>query len=267
MADKTINYNLTKPSGDDFYDINVHNENMDIVDAELKNLSDEVASHTHTANSLMVKSIGGGTDIKEYDDLNSYKIVGNYICGLTATAQTLSNCPVTSAFVLTVGYGNGTTQYLYQEITHFLTGVKYYRAYSVGEKTWNDWKSTYTTANKPTVADITGASQIVTGSYVGNGKAGSANKNVLSFSFTPKYLYIYCPDHIDSEYYDATFLYGCSNAFVHGRRTGFSGYQDGSTVTVTWASNSVSWYYTDSSNSGASQLNESGYTYYYVAIG
>lgn len=36
MADKTINYGLTKPTLEDFYDVNVQNENMDIIDQELK---------------------------------------------------------------------------------------------------------------------------------------------------------------------------------------------------------------------------------------
>ena len=36
MAEKTTNYNLTKPGLDDFYDINVPNANMDIIDEELK---------------------------------------------------------------------------------------------------------------------------------------------------------------------------------------------------------------------------------------
>lgn len=35
MADKTINYGLTKPKPEDFYDIDVQNENMDIIDAAL----------------------------------------------------------------------------------------------------------------------------------------------------------------------------------------------------------------------------------------
>lgn len=36
MADKTTHYGLTKPLPEEFYDINVHNENMDIIDDELK---------------------------------------------------------------------------------------------------------------------------------------------------------------------------------------------------------------------------------------
>lgn len=41
MASKTTNFNLTKPSADDFYDIGVHNDNMDIIDAEMKRMDDE----------------------------------------------------------------------------------------------------------------------------------------------------------------------------------------------------------------------------------
>ena len=40
MANKTTNYNLTKPLPEEFYDINVHNENMDIIDEQLKRLSE-----------------------------------------------------------------------------------------------------------------------------------------------------------------------------------------------------------------------------------
>jgi hypothetical protein len=36
MANKTKNYNLTKPTQDEFYDIEVQNSNMDTIDSELK---------------------------------------------------------------------------------------------------------------------------------------------------------------------------------------------------------------------------------------
>lgn len=38
MSSKTTNLNLTKPSEDEFYDINVQNENMDIIDREINGL-------------------------------------------------------------------------------------------------------------------------------------------------------------------------------------------------------------------------------------
>lgn len=45
MATKTTNYGLTKPEGSDFYDIDVHNENSDIIDAQLKKLYDAKTDH------------------------------------------------------------------------------------------------------------------------------------------------------------------------------------------------------------------------------
>ena len=36
MATKTTNYGLTKPDGTDFYDVDVQNSNMDIIDKQMK---------------------------------------------------------------------------------------------------------------------------------------------------------------------------------------------------------------------------------------
>lgn len=47
MADQTTNYNLTKPLETEFYDVNVQNENMDIIDKKLKDLDD----HTKNKNN------------------------------------------------------------------------------------------------------------------------------------------------------------------------------------------------------------------------
>lgn len=41
MATNTTNYNLVKPDATDFYDINVHNENMDVIDEELNKKSNK----------------------------------------------------------------------------------------------------------------------------------------------------------------------------------------------------------------------------------
>lgn len=257
MADKTINYNLTKPSGDDFYDVGVQNSNMDIVDAELKRLNDGKAP---TGHGLGVVAEGTSSP--------TYKEFMQKGCGFYQTGN-IADSPHGSA------EWTGLIQLVRKTTEGSETGsqLAFYDFDKNNPRMWfrslisgnaSAWVELIHTGN---LSKQTVFAKIMAGTYVGTGKSGSANKNVLSFSFTPKYLYIYCPDHIDSEYYDATFLYGCSNAFVHARRTGFSAYQDGFTVTVTWASNSVSWYYTDSSSSGVTQLNESGYTYYYVAIG
>ena len=134
--------NIRGPKGDTGY-ITVNGLNAD------KN-----GNITLTADNLLVKSITGGTDIKANDDLNTYITAGNYACMLITTAETLVNCPVNEAFVMTVGYANGTPSYIYQELTHFSSGTKYYRMYRVGANAWGEWKATYGTFNKPTPADI-----------------------------------------------------------------------------------------------------------------
>lgn len=40
MATQTPNYGLTKPDASDFYDIQIQNDNMDIIDPQLKDISD-----------------------------------------------------------------------------------------------------------------------------------------------------------------------------------------------------------------------------------
>lgn len=53
MATKTVNYSLTKPAQTDYYDVDVFNKNMDIIDAELK----ANAGHTHALSSNSITGI------------------------------------------------------------------------------------------------------------------------------------------------------------------------------------------------------------------
>lgn len=74
MATKTTNYNLTKPDLEDWADIRVLNANMDIIDSEMKAISNRVTT-------------GGGTtvDLSKYalkSSLNGYlPITGGNITG------------------------------------------------------------------------------------------------------------------------------------------------------------------------------------------
>ena len=43
MATKTTNYGLSKPEGSDFYDIGVQNDNMDIIDKQMKANANDIA--------------------------------------------------------------------------------------------------------------------------------------------------------------------------------------------------------------------------------
>jgi hypothetical protein len=52
MANKTTNYGLTKPLPEEFYDINVQNANMDVIDAKMKELEDKVPEVDVTPESI-----------------------------------------------------------------------------------------------------------------------------------------------------------------------------------------------------------------------
>ena len=71
MATNTTNYNLIKPEIDDFYDVEVFNENADLIDAALKSLSDEAATKTKkavtgTTTLTASKWVALGTAVGEY---------------------------------------------------------------------------------------------------------------------------------------------------------------------------------------------------------
>jgi hypothetical protein len=45
MPNYTTNYNLKKPTREDFYDVEDFNQNADIIDGELKNVNDKTNNH------------------------------------------------------------------------------------------------------------------------------------------------------------------------------------------------------------------------------
>ena len=101
--------------------------------------------------------------------------------------------------------------------------------------------------------------KIATGSYVGTGTYGVDNPNTLTFPFEPKVVFI---GYGDTE---AVTIRG-SFCFVRGAYTAGSTVSSSSSYTVLleWDGNTVSWY--SGTNQGV-QLNATGKTYYYVAIG
>lgn len=120
----------------------------------------------HTGNaSGLVKTLGTGISIPDNANLNSYTTVGNYVCSAMVTAGTLSNCPVSTAFYMTVSYANGTKTYLRQDLVEIQRGLSYYRSYDGGTKSWGVWQSVYSTNNKPKPEDI---GVVQTGTYMGN---------------------------------------------------------------------------------------------------
>lgn len=108
-----------------------------------------------------------------------------------------------------------------------------------------------------------GLLKVTTGSYVGTGTSGSTNPNTLTFDFEPLLVFV------SYSRYLAIFCKGAPYATVVGAH-GFS--YNGNTYAwfitdISWAENAVIWYTTDTSSPPSSQLNISGATYNYIAIG
>ena len=54
MATKTTNYGLTKPDGADFYDVDVQNDNMDIIDKQMKANANDIAQLNSDLKNALV---------------------------------------------------------------------------------------------------------------------------------------------------------------------------------------------------------------------
>lgn len=81
MATKTMNYGLTKPDGADFYDVDVQNDNMDIIDKQMKANANDIAQLNSDLNNRIEFTITS-IDSKYAFTGNSYKHNGKvYING------------------------------------------------------------------------------------------------------------------------------------------------------------------------------------------
>ena len=98
MATKTTNYGLTKPEGSDFYDIGVQNDNMDIIDKQMKANAKDIAQlnsdKVDKADKANVKWIITGID-------TSAKIIFSNCSEITKKVDKLA--------CLLFGNSNGTT--------------------------------------------------------------------------------------------------------------------------------------------------------------
>ena len=143
MASKTTNFNLTKPSAEDFYDIGVQNANMDIIDAEMKSMADEskridtdaktnFEAHTTASNphKITASTVGLGNvpNVATNDQTPTY-----------SEASTLTN--LASGEKLSVAFGK-IKKAISNVITHLADSVKHITA---AERT--AWNNTTTVAN------------------------------------------------------------------------------------------------------------------------
>ena len=105
--------------------------------------------------------------------------------------------------------------------------------------------------------------RIETGSYVGTGTSGASNPCSLTFDFTPKILLMHrTGTYAYSEYtHCMVFVWNITNHFDVGNA-------GDRTNIVTYSGNTISWYNTTGNlESAGQQLNGSGTTYWYTAIG
>lgn len=106
--------------------------------------------------------------------------------------------------------------------------------------------------------------QIETGSYVGTGTYGESNPNSLTFGFGPKLIWVYGQYSSSEAQGQTTGLFLSPESIGSGRRLAFTKPGTSLLVTVKYSgANVLSWY----GSTADAQLNYSGYTYYYIALG
>lgn len=105
-----------------------------------------------------------------------------------------------------------------------------------------------------TLDQVTGfPAQVYTGSYVGTGTSGSSNPNTLTFPFKPQMVFV---SSSQRSYSTAPMLRNSSRSSTGTASSNLD-------ITVQWTDNGVSWYASTIDH----QLNYSGTTYYYIALG
>lgn len=235
MSNKTPNYNLTKPTADDFYDVDVPNGNMDIIDAELKKLDDEKAPNGHGLGES--GNIAGSIPLKE---------VMHRGCGFYQVGH-----PDDSP--LPTGEWMGLIQMVRNpnENTENGTQLAFYDFSTSNPRMWmrnlingsaSSWVEMIHTGNAVSLLPFL---KIANGSYVGTG----SKTITLTFDFQPKIL----------------FFNGCF-AIPYGTTLA---YVDRSNITVgikiTWNGNSVT--IGDGGSDMGFPWHQKDTTYYYAAIG
>lgn len=126
-------------------------------------ITDTTTTYTMPSDRLFTTLVPTGTSIPANADLNTatYLKVGRYFCSKTADAATLTNCPLSVAFMMEVSSPLSTTidnetnktwVYRLRKITAYNTGVQYVQYCNVGATAgswvYDDWyvvpRSTFT---------------------------------------------------------------------------------------------------------------------------
>ena len=267
MATKTTNYNLTKPSAEDFYNIDDHNGNMDIIDEELYKHSSDGTKHnraTEKGGALgndSVATSGGAVGCKAETHAGGavgYLAASNSGGSMGYMADVQNGGAIGEEAMANnggaMGYKAKTTHGCaigHQAVTAkedgtLIDAVQLGSGTNTLEKTMQVYNYRLMNANGKIPSERL---PVASGSYVGTGTYGKNNPNSITFDFEPKLVILQG---------DATVIMirGTSKATYY-TTTSYS-------LTLTWSGNVLSWYNVESAGR---QFNTSGDTYHWVAIG
>lgn len=244
MSNKTTNYNLTKPTADDFYDVEVPNGNMDIIDAELKKLEDGKApsghglgEHTDNHSGVSIKSIMqkgcGFYQVDRVPDADNPADTGAWLTLLQMTRVMREN-------------EETGVQMLFSDLNVNKPRM-WFRNMLLG--TTSSWVEMIHTGNAVSLLPFL---KIANGSITGKGEVFiETSPLVLTFSFQPKVLF-----------FDGMFTvpYGVTYAETFCDRLS----DDNAKILLKWEGNNVLIYNNESTKYW---LGSNGTTYHYAAIG
>lgn len=150
MADKTTNYGLTKPSSEEFYDVQVQNDNMDIIDEELKKRTSCLATYYPVnSNKSADELLDAFALIPTSSDVNAelFNIIGG-----------------TFAWVWTNFYIEASVTARRMQVAMSYNTVNHKMAFRIyGANGWLEWKELSTADHEHDLEDISGTLPISKG--------------------------------------------------------------------------------------------------------
>ena len=108
-------------------------------DTVIGNIGEIINGVLHVYNQSMA-SLGSFTEITGFADLDTFIWPGNYCCKNNGTAQSLDNSPTDSPFTMVVYLGNGTPDFVTQEVRTADGGLIFTRTYSKKDGSFSEWK-------------------------------------------------------------------------------------------------------------------------------
>ena len=122
MSNKTTNFGLTKPSQEDFYDVQVHNGNMDIIDAEMKKFTPATDHNVKTYTAL--SQIGlSSSDMSETDTLMNFISIFNAMSNQSFLCISMGTSPnLSKSITAKLQTDLGVTVISYMDVQFFRSG-------------------------------------------------------------------------------------------------------------------------------------------------